>query len=329
MGIWLFTARRLLIMAPMMLVISVVCFTVVKLQPGDYATQFLNNPEISQAQIERIRAEYGLDRPAGEQYLRWISGLVTRGDFGYSFAYQRPVTDLIAERMGWTIGIALAAVAFQWLLAIPLGIFSASHPRTRRDYALTGFAFFGLSVPDFFLAILIMYLLVTGGARSVGGLFSNEFVGAPWSFARLLDFLGHVWLPVLVIGLAGVASLMRVMRGNYLDMSGAPFVSSLRARGLAEGRVKRHILKNALNPMVSIAGMQLPEVFSGTIVASIVLSLPTIGPFFYDALLNHDQYLVMAFLMLIAFITQVGNLLADIALAVLDPRIRMGGGARG
>ncbi len=318
-----FSIRRILIMIPMMLVISVVCFTVVELQPGDYASQFLNNPDISAEQIRVIRAQLSLDKSPAERYLMWMGGIVGRGDFGWSFAYKRPVVDLIGERMGWTIGIALLAVVFQWLLAVPLGVYSATRPRSPGDYALTGMAFLGISVPDFFLALLIMFALVSAGATSVGGLFSNRFVGAPWSIAKFLDLLGHIWVPVLVVGAAGVASLMRVMRGNYLDAVGAPFVESLRARGLSERKVRSRVLKNAINPMVSIAGMQLPEVFSGTITASIVLGLPTMGPFFYEALLNGDQYLVMAFLMLIAFITQIGNLFADLALALLDPRIRM------
>lgn len=318
-----FITRRFLIMIPMMLVVSVVCFTVVELQPGDYASQFLNNPDISAEQIRVIREQLSLDKSPTERYFMWIGGIVGKGDFGWSFAYKRPVVDLIGERMGWTIGIALLAIIFQWLLAVPLGVYSATKPRSAGDYSLTGLAFLGLSIPDFFLAILILFVLVSCGATSVGGLFSKQFVGAPWSLAKFVDLLGHIWIPIVVVGAAGVASLMRVMRGNYLDVEGAPFVESLRARGLSERQVRRRILKNAINPMVSLAGMQLPEVFSGTITASIVLALPTMGPFFYEALLNGDQYLVMAFLMLIALITQVGNLLADVALALLDPRIRM------
>jgi len=321
--VWSFITRRILIMIPMMFLVSIVCFTIVDLQPGDYVSQFLNNPDISAEQIATIRKQLSLDKSPVERYGMWISGIVLRGDFGYSFAYKRPVVDLIGERMGWTVGLALLAIVFQWLLAVPLGVFSARHPRSAGDYALTGFAFLGLSVPDFFFAILIMYLMVSGGAASVGGLYSNAFVGAPMSWAKFGDLLAHLWLPTLVIGLPGVASLMRIMRSNYLDIEGAPFVESLRARGLSERKISRRVLKNALNPMVTIAGAQLPEVFSGTITTSIVLALPTMGPFFYDALLNGDQYLVMGFLMLIALITQIGNLLADIALAVLDPRIRM------
>jgi ABC-type dipeptide/oligopeptide/nickel transport systems, permease components len=310
-------------MIPMMFLVSIVCFTIVELQPGDYVSQFLNNPDISTEQIQMIRQQLSLDKSPVERYGMWIGGIVTRGDFGYSFAYKRPVIDLIGERMGWTVGLALLAIVFQWALAVPLGVYSARKPRSLGDYGLTGFALFGLSVPDFFLAIIIMFLMVSCGATSVGGLFSNEFVGAPMSWAKFLDLLGHIWVPIIVIGFAGVASLMRVMRSNYLDVEGAPFVESLRARGLSERQVSNRVLKNALNPMVSLAGAQLPEIFSGTITASIVLALPTMGPFFYDALLNGDQYLVMGFLMLIAFITQIGNLLADVALALLDPRIRM------
>ncbi len=307
----------------MMFLVSIVCFTIVELQPGDYVSQFLNNPDISAEQIATIRQQLSLDKSPVERFGMWISGIVFRGDFGYSFAYKRPVVDLISERMGWTVGLALLAIVFQWVLAVPLGVFSARHPRSVGDYALTGFAFLGLSVPDFFFAILIMYLMVSGGATSVGGLYSNEFVGAPMSWAKFGNLLAHLWLPTLVIGLPGVASLMRIMRSNYLDIEGAPFVESLRARGLSERKVSKRVLKNALNPMVTIAGAELPGVFSGTITTSIVLALPTMGPFFYDALLNGDQYLVMGFLMLIALITQIGNLLADIALAMLDPRIRM------
>ena len=320
---WSFITRRVLIMIPMMFLVSIVCFTIVELQPGDYVSQFLNNPDISTEQIQMIRQQLSLDKSPVERYGMWIGGIVTRGDFGYSFAYKRPVIDLIGERMGWTVGLALLAIVFQWALAVPLGVYSARKPRSLGDYGLTGFALFGLSVPDFFLAIIIMFLMVSCGATSVGGLFSNEFVGAPMSWAKFLDLLGHIWVPIIVIGFAGVASLMRVMRSNYLDVEGAPFVESLRARGLSERQVSNRVLKNALNPMVSLAGAQLPEIFSGTITASIVLALPTMGPFFYDALLNGDQYLVMGFLMLIAFITQIGNLLADVALALLDPRIRM------
>jgi peptide/nickel transport system permease protein len=188
---------------------------------------------------------------------------------------------------------------------------------------MTVTGFIGISIPDFFFALILMYLMLRMGSTSIGGLFSSQFIGAPWSLPKVIDLLKHIWMPLLVVGVSGLAGLMRVMRGNMLDVVGSPFVTSLRAHGLDERTIRKHAVKNALNPMVSIAGAELPNVFSGTIIAAIVLNLPTMGPFFYNALLNHDQYLVMSFLMFIALITQIGNLLADIALACLDPRIRM------
>ncbi|MDN5359338.1 MAG: peptide/nickel transport system permease protein [Thermotogaceae bacterium] len=313
-----FIIRRILIIIPMMFIVSFICFFLTELQPGDFVSQYLENPRISPEQIELIKERLGLDQPPMTRYVMWLKQIITKGDFGYSFAFKRPVIDLIWERMGWTISIALSTILFQWIVAVPLGIFSALHPYRMWDYILTFVAFIGISIPNFFFALILMYL-----TNSSGGLFSSQFIGAPLTWAKFYDLLQHVWLPIAVIGLSGLAGLMRVMRGNMLDMLGAPFVNSLRARGLPEKQVRKHVIKNALNPMISIAGMELPNIFSGTVITAIVLNLPTMGPFFYTALLNHDQYLVMTFLMFIAFITQIGNLLADILLAVLDPRIRM------
>lgn len=318
-----FIIRRILIFIPMMFLVSLVSFVIIELQPGDYASQYIDSPGITPEQIKIIVDRFALDKSPAYRYGVWIKGIVTDFDFGYSFSYKRPVSDLIGERMGWTVTIALLSIIVQWALAVPLGIYSAMHPYSRSDMALTFISFVGVSIPEFFFAIMLMYLLLNMGVGSIGGLFSPEFIGAPFSFVKLLDFLAHVWVPVAVVSLAGLAGLMRVMRGNMLDTVNAPFVNSLRAKGIDEKKIRRHIVKNAINPMVSIAGMQLPTIFSGTIIAAIVLGLPTMGPFFYKALLNHDQHLVMAFLLFIAFITQIGNLLSDIALAILDPRIRM------
>lgn len=317
-----FIIRRILIIIPMMFIVSIICFTLTELQPGDYTTQYLSNPRISPQQIKKIREDLNLDKSAPVRYILWIKGVVV-GDFGYSFAHKRPVSELINERIWWTIAISLSTYILQWLIAIPLGIFSAYKPYTKRDYALTFVSFVGVSMPEFFIALIMVFLMLFFGATSVGGLFSTKFIGLPMSFAKFIDLLKHIWLPIVVIGIPGVTSLLRVMRGNLLDTMQQPFVESMRARGIGEKKVRKHILKNALNPMVSIAGMQLPMLFSGTIIAAIVLNLPTMGPFFYKALLTQDQYLVMAFLMLIAFITQVANIISDIALALLDPRIKL------
>lgn len=320
---WSFIIRRILIMIPMMILASMVCFLIIELQPGDFVSQYLDNPRISPEQIRLLRERLGLDKPATQRYFLWVKAIITKGDFGYSFAYERPVADLIFERMGWTVFIALATIVFQWALAIPMGIYSALKPYSSGDYALTVTGFIGISIPDFFFALILMYFMLKIGSTSIGGLFSTEFIGARWSLLKVIDLLKHIWMPLVVVGVSGLAGLMRIMRGNLLDVIGSPFITSLRAYGLSEKSIRKHAIKNALNPMVSIAGSELPNVFSGTIIAAIVLNLPTMGPFFYNALLNHDQYLVMAFLMFIALITQFGNLLADIALALLDPRIRM------
>ena len=319
-----YIVRRILISLPMMLIISVLVFFITELQPGNFASQYINNPRVSPEQIELIKERLGLDQSAARRYLLWMKNIVTNLDFGYSFSFKRPVSELIGERMGWTVLIAVLAIIVQWSAAVPLGIYSALHPYSKSDIILTFGAFIGVSMPGFFFAIIIMFLLSKLGSASVGGLLSPEFIGAPFSPALLWDLIKHIWVPVLVVSLAGIAGLMRIMRGNMLDIVNAPFVTALRAKGIDEKKIQRHMVKNALNPLVSIAGMQLPTIFSGTVIAAIVLGLPTMGPFFYKALINHDQYLVMTFLLFIALITQLGNLLADIALAVLDPRIRIG-----
>ncbi|MBE3574024.1 MAG: ABC transporter permease [Firmicutes bacterium] len=314
--------RRFLYMIPMMFLISVVCFVVIKLQPGEFGSQYFENPRVSAEAVIALRHRLGLDRPAYEQYLYWVKGIVTRGDFGYSFAYKRPVGELIWERMAWTVAVSSLSILFTWLVAIPVGIYSATHRYSIGDHLLTFFGFIGISIPSFFLALALIYLVVSTGGTAVGGLFSPQYIGQPWSWAKFVDMMNHLWIAVIAIGTAGTASLLRQMRSNLLDVLGAQYVTTARAKGLSERVViYKHAVRNAINPLISIFGMELPEVISGTIISSIVLNLPTIGPFFYDALLNHDQYLVMTFLMLSAFLMQIGNLLADILLAWADPRI--------
>ncbi|MCL4515619.1 MAG: ABC transporter permease [Firmicutes bacterium] len=315
--------QRFLYMIPMMVLISIICFAVIKLQPGDFGSQYFNNPRVSPEMVQQLRERLGLNDPAYIQYLKWAKGIVTRGDFGYSFAYKRPVSDLIWERMGWTVVVATLTIVFSWLVAIPIGIYSATHKYSIMDYLLTFLGFIGLSIPNFFLALVLMYAVLKAGGTSVGGLFSQNFIETPWSWAKFVDMLNHLWIPVISIGLSGTAGLLRQMRGNLLDVLGAQYVVTARAKGLKESIViYKHAVRNAINPLISIFGMQLPEVISGTIISAIVLNLPTIGPFFYDALITQDQYLVMTFLMLSAFMMLIGNLLADIMLAWADPRIR-------
>ena len=318
-----YVIRRLLAMPGFMVLISIVAFAVIQAQPGDFGSQYFSNPRVSYETALQMRAQLGLDQPAWKQYLIWVKGIVTRGDFGYSFAYKRPVADLIWERLAWTVVVSGASLLFSWVVAIPIGIYSAVRKYSFLDYALTFLGFIGLSIPNFFLALVLMYLLLQAGATSVGGLFSPEMVGAPWSWAKVVDLAKHLWVPVVAIGTSGTASLLRLMRANLLDVLQMPYVMTARSKGLAERVVIwKHAVRNAINPLVSLLGMQLPELLSGTIVTAIVLNLPTMGPFFYDALINQDQYLVMTFLMMSALLMLLGNLLADILLVWVDPTIR-------
>jgi peptide/nickel transport system permease protein len=311
-------------MIPLMILISILSFAVIKLQPGEFGSQYFSNPRVSPETVENLRARLGLNQPAYMQYLTWVKGIITEGDFGYSFAYKRPVSELIWERLGWTVIVAGSTILFTWVLAIPIGIYSATHKYSIFDYIFTFIGFLGISVPNFFMALLLMYLVLSFGGTEVGGLFSQQYIGAPWSIAKFIDLLKHIWIPLIAIGTAGMAGILRQMRGNLLDILGEQYVQTARAKGLNENIViYKHAVRNAINPLISMFGMQLPKLISGTIISAIVLNLPTMGPFFYDALINQDQYLVMTFLMFSAFMMLIGNLIADILLALVDPRIRL------
>ncbi len=322
---FVFLVRRILFMLPTLFLVSVICFAVIQLQPGSFADRYLEDPRFTPETVARLNAQLGLDRTPVEQYLRWVGGIVTRLDFGYSFFANRPVAGLIGERLVWTIVVAGVTLGFAWLVAVPLGIFVA----LRRNGATDAFASFvgyvGLAVPDFLVALLLIALVLAYGGTNVGGLFSAAYLGAPWSWGRFVDLLNHLWIPVLAIGTGGIAQIMRQMRANLLDVLNADYVRTAKAKGLAPRRVTyRHAVRNAINPLVSMAGLQLPELINGTIIASIVLNLPTIGPLLYTSLLNKDQYVAMTLLLFASLLLMVGNLLADLALAWVDPRIRYG-----
>ena len=320
-----YIVRRTLGVIPTLFFVSVVSFAVIQLQPGSFTDRYLEDPRISQETVARINAQLGLDKPAYEQYFRWVGGIITRGDFGYSFFANRPVSSLIGERLVWTIVVAGVTMLFSWLIAIPLGIYTAVHRNGFTDALASFIGYIGLAVPDFLVALLLVALVLNLGGTQVGGLFSPPFIGAPWSVAKLLDLLNHLWIPVLAIGTAGVAALMRQMRANLLDVLNADFVRTARAKGLKERRVtNRHAVRNAINPLISIAGLSLPELLNGTIITAIVLNLPTIGPLLYNSLLAKDQYVAMTLLLFSSLLLMIGNLLADIALAWADPRIRYG-----
>ena len=323
MSLFIYMLRRLLLMVPTLFLVSILCFVVIQLQPGSFTDRYLEDPRMSAETVARLEQQLGLDRPAYEQYGRWVWGIVTRGDFGFSFFANRPVSSLVGEQLFWTVVIASMTMVFTWLVAVPLGILAAVRRRGVFDGVTSFVGYIGLAVPDFLVALLLVALVLGLGGRQVGGLYAPEYIGAPWDVSKFLSFLNHMWIPVLAVGTSGVAVIMRQMRANLLDVLGADYVRTARAKGLREGVViNRHAVRNAINPLVTIAGLSLPDLINGTIIVSIVLNLPAIGRLLYDSLLAQDQYVAMTLLLMTSLVLMVGNLIADVALAWVDPRIR-------
>ncbi len=319
--------RRLLGMIPTLAIISVIVFVLIQLPPGDIVTANLaslqsQGMEVSEEQIQALRAQYNLDKSMPMQYFHWITNFV-QGDMGYSVSFNQPVNSLIWERLGYTVLIALASLLFTWALAIPIGIYSAVRQYSFGDYAFTLIGLLGLATPNFMLALILMYLGYTWFGVSVGGLFSPEFAEAAWSSEKFVDLLKHIWIPMIVIGTAGTASIMRVMRANLLDELNKPYVVTARAKGVRPIKlVLKYPVRIAINPFISTIGWLLPTLISGEAIVSIVLNLPTTGPLLLQALLSQDMYLAGSFIMLLSILTVLGMLLSDILLALLDPRIR-------
>jgi peptide/nickel transport system permease protein len=320
--------RRLLLMIPTLLMISVISFVIIQLPPGDYLTQKIAELEqqygdsSSVARAKELRARYGLDKPWYVQYGKWVSGFV-RGDFGESFRYEKEVRDLIGERLAYTLLISLGSMLFMYALAIPIGIFSATHKYSWQDNLLAFVAFLGMSLPGFLLALMLMVLAFHLFGLPLFGLFSPPYRDAPWSMARFGDLWQHLWIPVIVVAINGTAGLMRVMRGNLLDVLGQPFVQTARAKGLKERVVVwKHAVRIAINPLISMLGMSLPDILSGATIISIVMGLPTVGPLLLKSLTDQDMFLAGTLIMLFSLLLVIGNLLADVALAWADPRIR-------
>lgn len=316
---------------PVLWAISVIVFVVIQLPPGDYMSALqaqmqslggLTEEEAAKV-AEQLRRVYGLDKPLYVQYFVWVRNIVTKGDFGFSFQYRKPVAEVIWERLGWTLLIASLCHLVSSLVGILIGIYSATHQYGIGDNVATFFAFVGLSIPSFFLALIAMYILAVKVGVEPGGLFSQQYMFAPWSWGKVLDLLRHIWIPVVIVGFAGTARNMRVMRANLLDILNFPYVLTARSKGLKEREViYKHAVVNALHPIIMYQGMVLPFMIQGEIVASTVLNIPTAGPMFYDALVAQDMYLAGSFLLLVAVVLVIGNLLADVILAWIDPRIR-------
>lgn len=327
-----FMLRRLLYTIPALIAVSFISFMVIALPPGDFVTR---TAELAAAQgdimpvaeQEAMRRAYGLDQPLLSQYWNWITGVLTRGDFGYSFSFNLPVEDVIWPRMGLTVVLSLASLLFIWAVAIPIGIYSAVRRYTAGDYLATFLGFLGLAIPNFLLALGVMYVAFAGFGMHVGGLFSPQYVEAPWSLERVLDLLNHLWLPMIVLGTAGTASVIRVIRANLIDELHKPYVTAARAKGKGEfSLLMKYPVRHALNPFVSGQNDIFVDIVSGGTIVAIVMGLQTTGPLLLDALRTQDMYMASSFILMLSVLVVIGTLLSDLLLAWLDPRIRYGQG---
>ena len=321
---------RLLLAAMTIVFISILSFVIIQLPPGDYITSYIaqmsaSGGAVSEEEAEALRQEYGLDKPVLVQYLRWMRQVI-QGRFGMALEWRRPVSEVIGDRLWLTMVVSVAAIFLTWVLALPIGIYSAVRQYSVGDYVATFIGFIGLAVPSFMLALVLMYLGFRYFDMSIGGLFSDEFVEAPWSLAKTWDLLKHLPLPAVILGLAGTAQLIRIMRANLLDELRKPYVMTARARGVPERRViLKYPVRVALNPFASTVGYLLPYVVSGSIIVSLVLSLPTVGPLLLKALVAQDMFLAGTIVLLLGVLTVVGTFLSDLLLLWIDPRIRMEG----
>ncbi|EPJ49589.1 MAG: ABC transporter, membrane spanning protein (oligopeptide) [Osedax symbiont Rs2] len=323
--------KRVLTMIPTLIVISILVFIIIQLPPGDYLESHIAELEsqgesVDPQQIAFLREEYGLDKPMWEQYIVWISGFV-QGDLGFSFEYNLPVSEVVGDRMWLTILVSFFTILVTWIIAFPIGMYSATHPYSWGDYGLTFLGFLGLAIPNFLLALVLLYLANQYFGTSIGGLMDSKYIDQPWSWDKFVSVLEHLWIPVLVIGTSGTAGMIRRLRANLLDELRKPYVVTARAKGMGEFRLlTKYPLRLSLNFFIADIGSLLPSIISGAEVVAVVLSLPTTGPILLAALQSQDMYLAGSFLMFLAILTVVGVLVSDIALAMLDPRIRLHGG---
>lgn len=325
--------RRILVMIPTLLVISALVFVIIQLPEGDYLESYIAELEsqgesVNKDKIRFLREQYGLDKPMWEQYFVWLFGLL-QGDLGYSFEYGLPVSEVVGDRLFLTFLVSFVTIIFTWLVSFPIGVYSATHQYSFGDHALTLVGFLGLATPNFLLALVLLYIANVYFGTSIGGLMDQEYVSQPMSWEKLVSVLEHLWIPVLVIGTSGTAGMIRRLRANLLDELQKQYVITGRAKGLPAFRLLvKYPLRMSLNPFIADIGNLLPQVISGAAIVSVVLSLPTTGPMLLDALRSQDMYLAGSFLMFLSLLTVVGMFLSDLALAVLDPRIRLQGGAR-
>ena len=326
-----YIVHRILIMIPTLIVISAMVFIIIQLPPGDYLTTYITELQsqgenVDQAKIDFLRAQYGLDKPMIEQYAIWVLGML-QGDFGYSFEYNLPVSDIVGDRLLLTFIVSFATIIFIWLVSFPIGIYSAVNQYSAGDHVASFVGYIGLATPNFLLALILLYYANVYFGTSIGGLMDPSYIDQPWTWGKFVSVLEHLWIPVVVIGTSGTAGMIRRLRANLLDELRKQYVTTGRAKGLPPFKLlMKYPLRMSLNPFISDIGSILPQVVSGAAVVSVVLSLPTTGPMLLDALRSQDMYLAGSFLMFLAFLTVIGVFLSDLALAALDPRIRLGGG---
>ena len=319
-------------MIPTLFAISIITFVIIQLPPGDYLSTYIaelqsQGENVDVAKIEALRAQYGLDKSMVEQYCFWVLGLL-QGDLGFSFEYQLPVSDVVGDRLLLTLILNFTTIIFIWLVSFPIGIYSATHQYSWGDYGLTFVGFIGLATPNFLLALILLYFANVWFGTSIGGLMDPIYIDQPWSTAKFLSILEHLWVPVVVIGTSGTASMIRRLRANMLDELQKQYVITAKAKGLHPLKALiKYPLRTSLNPFIADIGNMLPQIISGSAIVSMVLSLPTTGPMLISALQSQDMYLAGSFLIFLALLTVVGMFLSDLALAWLDPRIRLGGGA--
>lgn len=327
-----YVVMRTLAMIPTLFLISILVFTIIELPPGDYFESYVSElralgEEADLAEIEVLRERYGFDQPQIVRYFRWVSGMAT-GDFGYSFEYRLPVNEVVGDRLWLTVLLSTITILFTWALAFPIGIYSATHKYSWGDYGLTFLGLLGIAVPNFMLALVMMYFANNWFGVSIGNLMDRQFLNEPLSWAKFSSILSHIWIPVVIIGTSGTAGMVRRLRANLLDELQKQYVTTARAKGLHPRKVlMKYPLRMALNFFISDIGSILPSMISGAEVTAIVLSLETTGPMLIRALQSQDMYLAGSFLMFLAFLTVIGVLVSDIALTLLDPRIRLGGGS--
>ncbi len=323
--------KRIAVMIPTLLVISMISFAVIQLPPGDYLTSYVSQLRmegdmVDQDEIEQLEKRYGLGQPVYVQYYKWISGILLRNDWGQSMEWQKPVKDLIGERIALTVFLSSISILVSWLVAIPVGVYSATHQYSILDYVFSAISFIGVGTPGFMIALLIMWFAMTRLGLSVGGLFSQEYMVAPWSWAKFVDLLKHIWIPVIVIALGSTAGSIRTTRANVLDELNKPYVETARAKGKKEDRlVWKYPVRVAMNPFFSTVGWTLASLISGQTLVAVVLGLQTTGSMMLRALTSQDMYLAGSFLLLLSLLTVTGTLISDILLAWVDPRIRLGG----